>query len=58
MKEFGLLILSAVVVWAGIRIFVEPEEYRKEIATFSHPIAGIPIWTIRALGVLLALGGV
>jgi len=57
MKEMGLLILSLVVTWAGSTIALKAQQYKEELAAFDHPIALSPIWAIRALGVLLAAGG-
>jgi len=58
MKEIGLLILSLVVTSVGVLIFLKPRDYKKDVAASTdHPIGNSPVWAIRILGILIAVGG-
>lgn len=57
MKEVGLLVPSGIAVWTGSRIVLRAEAYRNEQVGLDNPIARVPLWAVRALGIFVTIAG-
>ena len=57
------LIMSLALIWMGLNLFLGPRNYKAFAGNLKGPFfvrlfVGFPDWAIRALGILLILGGV